>query len=92
MLSALVGERVAIIRTRRGKAPTIVGYADITRWEFCPWTLFEMYRDETLIPPGSKYDIRGKGKYFYLMANPETCEPYPLPKDAIRHGRSWCEF
>ena len=92
MLSALVGERVAIIRTRKGKAPTVVGYADITRWEFCPCALFEMYRDLTLIPSGSKYDIKGKGKYFYHMANPETCKPYPLPGSAVRHGRSWCEW
>lgn len=92
MLKQLVGERVAIIRTKRGKKPTIVGYADITRWEFCPCTLFEMYRDLTLIPPGSAYDIKGRGKYFYHMENAEECEPYELPQNAVRHGRSYAEF
>lgn len=91
-LKRLVGERVAVIRTRRNKAPTVVGYVDVVRDEFCPVTLFEMYRDETLIPPGSRYDVRGRGKWFYRLADAERCEPYPLPSDAVRHGRSWCEF
>ena len=92
MLRALVGERVAVVRTRRNSRPTVVGYVDIVRDEFCPYCLFEMYRDETLIPPGSQYDVRGRGKWFYLLENAEKCATYPLPADAVRHGRSWCEF
>ncbi len=97
MLSALVGERVAIISTHRGRKPMIIGYADMTRYEFCPFTLLEMYRPLTLIPKGSFYDNLGtrdgiQGKWFYWFQNAEECEPYPLPDDAIRHGRSWCEF
>ena len=92
MLGGLEGERVAIVRTMSGSVPTVIGYADLVRYEFCPYCLFEMYRNETLIPPGSRYDVSGRGKWFYHMANPERCEPYPLPSSAIRHGRSWCEF
>lgn len=92
MLKSLVGQRVAIIRTGRHKKPTIIGYADMVRWEFCPCTLWEMYRAETLVPVGSKYDCRGRGKYFYFFENAEKCEPYELPADAIRHGRSYAEF
>lgn len=92
MLKDLVGERVAVIRTRRGKSPAVVGYVDIVRYEFCPVSLFEMYRDETLIPPGSRYDVSGRGKWFYRLENAEKCDAYPLPSDAVRHGRSWCEF
>lgn len=92
MLKRLVGERVAVIRTRRNSRPTIVGYVDIVRDEFCPVTLFEMYRDETLIPPGSSRDVRGRGKWFYRLANAEQADPCPLPSNAVRHGRSWCEF
>lgn len=91
-LKQLVGERVAIIRTKRNKEPMVVGYADIARWEFCPYCLFEMYRADTLIPPGSKYDCTSRGKYFYWLENAEPCEPYSLPKDRINHGRSYTEF
>lgn len=92
MLLPLVGERVAVIRTRRHKRPEVVGYVDIDRYEFCPVTLFEMYRDETLIPPGSARDVRGRGKWFYRLSNPTECAAYPLPENAVRHGRSWCEW
>ena len=92
MLSWLVGQRVAIIRTRRGKNPTVIGYADIKCKAFCDSKTFENYREYTLIPPGSRYDCNGKGKWFYYMANAERCLAYPLPKNAVRHGRSWCEF
>ena len=92
-----VGERVALCSTRHGKAPEIVGYADIVNYFFCNSYLFEMYRAETMIPKDSKYNKFGTrdgipGKWFYEMANAETCKPHPLPSSAIRHGRSWCEF
>ena len=96
-LLPLVGERVALCSTRNGKAPEIVGYADVVNYFFCNAGLFEMYRPDTMIPEGSKYNKFGmrdgiSGKWFYEMANPETCKPFPLPSSAIRHGRSWCEF
>ena len=92
MLRSLVGSRVAIIRTKRGKAPTVIGYANIVRAEFCPVERFDALRDQTLVPPGSRYDATERGKWCYHMTEPERCNPYPLPTDAIRHGRSWCEF
>ena len=98
MLWHLDGKRVAIVKTRRGKNPTIVGYVTVSGWELCRLKPHGMcngncpYRDKTLIPEGSKYDCHGKGKWFYHLENPQRCEPYPLSKDAVRHGRSWCEF
>ncbi len=92
MLSSLVGEHVAIVETKSGTTPLVVGFVDVVKLWFCPAFLFEMYRDETMIPVGSKYDTNGKGKWFYFLANPEKCNPFPLPANAIRHGRSWCEF
>ena len=92
MLRDLVGERVAIVRTRRGKSPMVLGYVDI---KFALWFFADQMqhlRDQTLIPPGSKYDATTRGKWCYYLYNPEKCEPYPLPAEAIRHGRSWCEF
>ncbi len=92
MLHSLVGERVAVIRTRRGKTPTVVGYVDIVAKAFCPADEFDLYREQTLIPSNSAYDVNGKGKWMYHLANAERVNSFPLPTDAIRHGRSWCEF
>lgn len=92
MLKALVGERVAVVKTRHGKSPVVVGYVDVVDSWFCPASDFEKYRDKTCIPAGSSYDVHGKGKWFYILENAKACNPYPLPGNAIRHGRSWCEF
>ena len=92
MLSALVGERVYIVRTVRGKQPTVIGMVDVVGSRFCPSADFEKYHSLHLVPSGSAYDVKGKGKWFYFVENAERCEPFPLPPSAIRHGRSWCEF
>jgi len=90
MLRNLVGERVAIVRTRRGKSPVIVGYADITAvWKYDAEQMNNI-RKFTLIPSGSKYDTGSR--WCYWMSRAEKCNPYPLPKNAVRHGRSWCEW
>lgn len=92
MLAACVGETVAIIRTRSGHKPDIVGFVDITRAEFCPASEFDKYRDQTLIPEGSRFDCHGKGKWFYHLENAQAFFSQPLPENVTRHGRSWCEW
>lgn len=97
MLLPLVGERVAIIRTGKGKKPLVVGYVDITNYAFCPVIMLDAYRNETCIPVGSTFDNLGtrdgrQGKWFYYLENAVSCNPYKLPSSAIYHGRSWCEF
>lgn len=92
MLSGCIGDRVAVVRTRRGKNPLVVGYVDIIAASFCPLCEFKYHFDQHLVPPGSMYDAKARGKWFYWLENPEECEAYPLPADAVRHGRSWCEF
>lgn len=92
MLAACVGERVAIIRTQKHRTPCVVGYATIVRKSFCKAEDFQKFFDLHCVQPGSKYDCNGKGKWFYWMAHAEECRPFPLPADAVRHGRSWCEF
>lgn len=91
MLSACVGERVAIIRTYRGKRPMVLGYADMVGSLLLSAEWLNANRHLTLIPEGSKYDT-GRGKWCYWFQNAEECEAYELPSSAIRHGRSWCEF
>ena len=94
MLNKLNGCRVAIVRTRRGKKPMILGYVNIDAidWYSQEIANSEKMRKFTLIPEGSQYDARKDGVYFYWLSHPEECAPYPLPADAVRHGRSWCEF
>lgn len=91
MLAALVGQRVAIVKTGRG-GPVVIGYVTITGSEFCPADCFDKYFADHLVQPGSKYAPRGRGKWFYYCAGAEKCDPFPLPENAVRHGRSWCEF
>lgn len=91
MLSKLIGDRVAVIRTRRGKKPLVLGYVNIDSAERRSKDWLDKNRDKTLIPPGSKYDS-DRPRWCYALSGAEKCDPYPLPEDAIRHGRSWCEF
>ena len=88
-LKSLVGKRVAIVRTHRNKKPMIFGYVTISFCDFRSEKWLDNHRDLTLIPPGSMYDCKGKGKYCYYLSRPEKCEPYELPKNAVRHGFSY---
>ena len=92
MLSKLVGKRVAVIRTRHGKQPMVLGYVDVVGAARRNGKWLNDNRNLTLIPPGSKYDTNSWAKWCYFLNSPEKCEPYPLPDEAVRHGRSWCEF
>lgn len=92
MLHPCIGHRVAIIRTGRSGGPAIVGYATITGATFETAAWLDEHRNLTLIPEGSKYDAKGRGKWCYHLEDPETCKPIPLPGFVVRHGRSWCEF
>lgn len=88
MLSACLCERVAIIRTVRGKKPVVIGYADMVGTVHSEKTAAE-YPESTFVPEGSAY---AGNKWFYLLRNAERCTPYHLPESTVRHGRSWCEF
>lgn len=98
MLRYMLGNRVAIVSTKRGRKPCVVGYATITEkiklypcdWATSHWQRY--YREEAMIPFGSKYDDVSKGKVLYCMSNAEKCEPYTIPNDTVYHGRSWCTW
>lgn len=92
MLKSCVGHRVALVSTGKSKCPMIVGYADIVCKSFCPSEYFADFQHLHLVSSDSKYNTNGKGKWFYFCDNGTLCEMYPLPENAIRHGRSWCEF
>lgn len=92
MLAACVGHRVDVIRTHRGKRPVIIGQVDVTAAEFKTAEWLDNNRELTLVPPGSGYDCRGRGKWCYKLENAVACAPLELPADVIRHGRSYCEY
>lgn len=92
MLKNLVGQRVAVVCTHRGKNPVVLGYVDIVESSFCKAEDFDKYFNRHGVPNNCGYYCNGTGKWFYYLANAEKCEAYPLPANAVRHGRSWCEF
>ena len=92
MLQRLLGHRVALIETRRGRRPLVRGYATIASAELVPddgslsATVHRMqaaiYRTPYDIPPGGK-------KWFYLLKDVTRCAPYPVPAEHENHGRAW---
>lgn len=90
-LKALAGERVAIIRTMAGRNPAVVGYATMGNGIKVDGETFETLRPLHLIPPGSKFDHTGNGKWCYPIISHYECIAYPLPEHK-NHGRSYCEF
>lgn len=92
MLRLLVGKRVAVVQTGRGKVPTIIGHVTIMDNQRKSGSWLDENRDKTLIIKGSKYDNGGAAKWCYFLKDAERCDPFQLPADAVRHGRSWCEF
>ena len=92
MLRALIGRRVAVVRTGCG-SPEIIGFVNIDGADYFAHDSFENIRDLTMIPKNSKYDDGGNGKWCYKLSAAHALEtPIPLPKNIIRHGRSWCEI
>lgn len=83
-LRSLVGQRVGIIRTGKGKA-ILVGYAtidDVIKYE----TEADFRADYSLhwVTEGSKYDIKKGGvKYGYVLTDPQRCEPTPVTSKGI---------
>ncbi len=83
-LKSLVGQRVGIIRTGKGKA-MLVGYvtiAAVIKYE----TEADFRADYPLhwVDKGSKYDIKKGGvKYGYVLTNPQRCEPTPVTSKGI---------
>ena len=91
VLGKLVGHPVVIIATGRGKKPMCIGSAWMTA--VCKGSAedLERLRGDTLIPAGDEYDTGSR--WCYLMDNPHRFKtPIPLPENAVRHGRSWCEW
>lgn len=93
-LGRFVGQRVLIIRTMDGHKPEVIGSVRIIsacrRTQEC---LNEL-RNQTLIPPGSRFDSGPEGKWCYRLAEPvEYEEALPLARfDILKKTRTFCEL
>ena len=91
VLARFVGKRVLIIRTRANKPSDVIGSVFISRKDFRTAQELDDMRDKTLIPPGSKFDCHGKGKWCYtLKFSMEYAQPVPLSSYTIvSRNMSW---
>lgn len=81
-LHSVIGQRVGIIRTGRGKA-ILVGYADITGTVIYNGTeAFRADYSKHRVAAGSKYDIKTQ-KIGYILENVTACEPIPVTARGI---------
>lgn len=92
MLKSLVGQRVYLCETGKGKKQVkcIATIAEV----ICIDTVkqWKQYRKACCITKGSKYDyIPGTKKYLYRLTDIELV-PVFEPIDGIRHGRTWMEY
>ena len=78
VLGKFVGQRVLIVRTQAGRPAEVIGHATISEAKYCTRKELDAMRSETLIPPGSKYDCTGDGKWCYTMTNPVPVHPVRL--------------
>lgn len=93
VFKSIIGKKVAVIKTAKNHKPMIIGYVKIASAIKANKALFDTYFNKHCVPPGSKYDCPENGfKWLYFLDNPETCFPYEIPQDAIRHGYSFIEF
>ena len=77
-LGRFVGQRVFIIRTRSGHEPDVIGTVFIAGCAYRSAEWLDGMRNRTLIPPGSKFDCHGKGKWCYTLTCPVGFDPIPL--------------
>lgn len=77
-LRRFVGQRVLIARTMSGRPTEIIGSVVIESGTYYSASELDSMRDQTLIPPGSKFDCHGRGKWGYTLTHAVTMDPVPL--------------
>lgn len=88
-LKSIIGKRVYIAETGKNRRPVIRCIASIGN----PIVIdsmkdFNRYRSQTKIKKGSCFDfIPGRKKYLYPVSNVVKVNPFPLPDNAVYHGR-----
>lgn len=93
MLRSLVGKRVMIAATGKGKPLVMCSAMICNSFPVQSHYEWEMFRDYTCVPVGSVYDWTDKTKVKWLY---ELSDIRPVrfpfhPEDGKRHGRVWME-
>lgn len=94
VLAKFSGMRVLLVETGKGQ-PMVRGSVVIGRTTAIRNRLeWDRLRIRTQVPEGSTYDWTDKTsvKWITPVLRPMMCEPFPLPADAKRHGRTWAEY
>ena len=92
MLRALVGQRVMLAETGRGRpvvrCTAVVGTPVVVRSR----KEWNRYRRSACIRAGSPFDWMPctKVKYLYPLSDVVACSPF-TPPEGVRHGRVWME-
>lgn len=73
-LGRFVGQRVFIVRTMDGRKPVVVGSVRIASACYRTPDWLEEHRNETCVPPGSRFDHHGRGKWIYRLDEPDRYE------------------
>lgn len=85
-LGRFVGQRVLIVRTSSSRKPMIIGSVFISAKAFHSAAELDEMRGLTLIPPGSKFDCSGRGKWCYTLQDPvRYAAEIPLDSVTITH-------
>ena len=94
-LKRFIGKAIYLAETGKGKRPIVRCCCTITDIiTITDKATYNSYRKLTRIKPGSCYDFNSdtKKKVLYRLDNVQQCTPFPVPGNAIRHGRTWCEI
>ena len=93
-LRSLVGKRVMICETGKGKSMVRCSARIVNAFPVRSFYEWDMFRDYHCVPVGSKYDWKDdtKVKWMYELAD-IYIESVPFhPAEGPRHGRVWMEY
>ena len=86
--------RVYLVESGKGQSMVVGSVYIGDTYEVLEERVWDALRSITQVPKGSRYDwsILTRRKWLTSLLRPMMCEPWPLPKDAKRHGRTWAEI
>jgi len=93
-LRSLIGKRVLIAETGNGSKPVVRCSAHIrSAFKVESFHEWDMFRDYTQVSTDSPFEWsdRTRYKWLYGLDSVRPVEPF-IPKEGIRHGRTWMEY
>lgn len=92
-LASLVGHRVLIAETGRGKPVVRCSARIAVSFSLDNRLAFDLFRHYTRVPEHSEYDWKEstKVKYLYELVSVRPVTPF-IPAEGKRHGRVWMEY